>query len=89
MTETPYRVRGRLWRYGPRQGAVQVGPNIAGWMAQTGIQSNSWIADARVFTEAGLVRISELPGQLHAFLVLAAYIAVLDGAALWLFRRKE
>ena len=67
-----------------------VGPSIGGWMAQTGVQSNSWIAEARVFTESvALVRITELPGQLHAFLVLTAYIAVLGGASLWLIRRRD
>ncbi len=67
-----------------------LGPNIAGWMTQAGVRSNSWIADAGVFTQTGgLVRISELPGQLHAFLVLTAYIAVLGGAALWLIRRRD
>ncbi len=70
--------------------SVQVGPSIAGWMAQTEVQSNSWIADAGVFTQTGgLVRVSELPGQLHAFFVLAAYIAVLGSAALWLIRRRD
>ena len=67
-----------------------LGPNIAGWMTQAGVRSNSWIADAGVFTQTGgLVRVSELPGQLHAFLVLTAYIAVLGGAALWLIRRRD
>ena len=67
-----------------------LGPSIAGWMAQTGVQSNALIAEAGVFTQTGgLVRVSELPGQLHAFLVLTAYIAVLGGAALWLIQRKD
>ena len=67
-----------------------LGPSIAGWMAQTGVQSNALIAEARVFTESGgLVRVSELPCQLQAFLVLTAYIAVLGGAALWLIRRRD
>lgn len=67
-----------------------LGPNIAGWMTQAGVRSNSWIADAGVFTQTGgLVRISELPSQLHAFLVLTAYIVVLGGAALWLIRRRD
>ena len=66
-----------------------LGPNIAGWMTQAGVRSNSWIADAGVFTQTGgLVRISNLPSQLHAFLVLTAYIVVLGCAALWLTRRR-
>ena len=70
--------------------SVQVGPSIAGWMALTEVQSNSWIADAGVSTQiGGLVRVSELPGQLHAFFVLTAYIAVLNGAALWIIRRRD
>ena len=56
----------------------------------TAVQSNSWIADAGVSTQiGGLVRVSELPGQLHAFFVLTAYIAVLNGAALWIIRRRD
>ena len=48
------------------------------------------IAEVGVFTESGgLVRVSDLPGQLHAFLVLTAYIVVLGGAALWLIRRRD
>ena len=59
-------------------------------MAQTGVQSNALIAEVGVFTESGgLVRVSDLPGQLHAFLVLTAYIVVLGGAALWLIRRRD
>ena len=67
-----------------------LGPSIAGWMAQTGVQSNALIAEVEVFTESGgLVRVSDLPGQLHAFLVLTAYIVVLGGAALWLLHRRD
>ncbi len=67
-----------------------LGPSIAGWMAQTGVQSNAWIAEARVFTESGgLVRVNELPSQLHAFFVLTAYIIILGVAAFWLFQRKD
>ena len=59
-------------------------------MAETWVKSNSWIAEARVFTESGgPVKASGLPGQLHAFLVLTAYMAVLGGAAPWLIRRRD
>ena len=67
-----------------------LGPSIAGWMSETGVRSNTWIAEVGAFTRSfGLVKVSELPGQLHAFLVLTAYIAVLGGVALWLFYRKD
>ena len=67
-----------------------LGPNAAAWMTEAGVSSNAWIVEDRVFTETGgLVRIAELPGQLHSFLVLAAYIAVLCGAALWIIRRRD
>ncbi len=70
--------------------SVQVGPSIAGWMALTEVQSNSWIADAGVSTQiGGLVRVSELPSQLHAFLVLTAYMLIAGVAAFWLFQRKD
>ncbi len=67
-----------------------LGPNAAAWMTEAGVSSNAWIVEDRVFAETGgLVRIAELPGQLHSFLVLAAYIAVLCGAALWIIRRRD
>ena len=67
-----------------------LGPSIAGWMSETGVRSNTWIAEVGEFIRSfGLVKVSELPGQLHAFLVLTAYIAVLGGVALWLFYRKD
>ena len=67
-----------------------LGPSIAGWMSETGVRSNTWIAEVGAFTRSfGLVKVSELPSQLHAFLVILAYIAVLGGAALWLFQRKD
>ena len=68
-----------------------LGPNVAAWMTEAGVSSNAWIVEDRdIFTETGgLVRIAELPGQLHSFLVLAAYIAVLCVAALWIIRRRD
>ena len=68
-----------------------LGPNVAAWMTEAGVSSNAWIVEDRdIFTETGgLVRIAELPGQLHPFFVLAAYIAVLCVAALWIIRRRD
>ena len=69
-----------------------LGPNIAGWMTEAGVRSNSWIADAGVFTQSrrsGQGQLANLPSQLHAFLVLTAYIVVLGCAALWLIRRRD
>ena len=67
-----------------------LGPAIAGWMSETGVRSSSWIADAGVFTQrGGLVRVSELTGQWHAFLVLTAYMVALGGAALWPIRCRD
>ena len=40
-------------------------------------------------TEGSLFPVSDPPGELHAFLVLLAYIVVLGAAAFWLFQRRD
>ncbi len=59
-----------------------LGPNTAAWMT-----------DSRVVTtgsDSGLLSgVSELPGTLHAFITLLVYMAVLGGAATWLFLRRD
>ena len=58
-----------------------LGPSIVTWMTEPGVQATGG--------DAALFPLQDLPSQLHAFLVLTAYIAVLGGAALWLFQRKD
>ena len=58
-----------------------LGPSIVAWMTETGVQATGGAA--------ALFPLQDLPSQLHAFLALTAYIAVLGGAALWLFQRKD
>ena len=56
-----------------------LGANTAAWMTEAGV----------VTTEGGLFSIGEMPGEMHAFLVLLAYIVVLAAAAFWLFQRRD
>ena len=58
-----------------------LGPNIAGWMSEPGVEPAS--------VNAVILGMSDLPGTLHAFIVLLAYMVVLGGATLWLFQRRD
>ena len=58
-----------------------LGPSVTAWMVQAGVQTTG--ADQALFP-AG-----DLPGTLHAFLVLLAYILVLAAATFWLFQRRD
>ena len=58
-----------------------LGANTAAWMTETGVVTTGG--------NASLVDVGDLPGQLHAFLVLTAYIVVLGGAAFWIFQRRD
>ena len=58
-----------------------LGPSVTAWMVQAGVQATG--ADKALFP-AG-----DLPGTLHAFLVLLAYILVLGAATFWLFQRRD
>ena len=58
-----------------------LGTNITAWMTEPGVEPAS--------VNAVILDMIDLPGTLHAFLVLAAYIAVLGGVALWIIRRRD
>ena len=58
-----------------------LGSNTAAWMTETGVVTTG--------SNASLFDIAEMPGQLHAFIVLLAYVVVLGGAAFWLFLRRD
>ena len=58
-----------------------LGPNISAWMTESSVVTTG--------SDSGLAGISDLPGTLHAFVTLLVYMAVLGGAASWLFLRKD
>ena len=58
-----------------------LGPNVIAWMTEARVQATG--------SDAFLFGINDLPGALHAFLVLLAYVVVLGGAAFWLFQRRD
>ncbi len=55
-----------------------LGRNVTAWMTGLGNYEG-------LLANTG----GELPGQLHAALVLLVYILVLSGLALWLFQRRD
>ena len=58
-----------------------LGPSVIAWMVEPG---------ARIWAVDNIpVPLSDLPSNLHAFLVILAYIVVLGGSALWLFQRRD
>jgi len=63
-----------------------LGRNITAWML--GSQSGG-MGDVGGATFGMGIRIGEYPGELHAFLVLLAYILVLGGLGFWLFQRRD
>ena len=58
-----------------------LGTNFTAWMIETDVELAS--------VNAVILGMSDLPGTVHAFLVLLAYIVVLGGAAFWLFQRRD
>ena len=58
-----------------------LGPNTAAWMTETGVVTTGG--------DAGLGGVADAPGTLHAFVTLLVYTAVLGGAAMWLFLRRD
>ena len=58
-----------------------LGPNVTAWMTEAGTRTTGG--------DAALFPLQDLPDQLHAFLVVAAYIIVLGAAAFWLFHRRD
>ena len=59
-----------------------LGPNITAWMVHEGARVT--VGDSTIIGSS-----TDLPGTLHAFLILAAYIVILFALTLWLFRRKD
>lgn len=58
-----------------------LGPNTAAWMTESGVVTTGG--------DAGLGGVGDPPGTLHAFVTLLVYVAVLGGAAMWLFLRRD
>ncbi len=58
-----------------------LGPSAIAWMVEPG--ASIWAVEILP------VPPSDLPSNLHAFLVLLAYVVVLGGAAFWLFQRRD
>ena len=58
-----------------------LGPNIAGW-----IEGGT---EAQAAGSLVQIPLANVPGNLHASLVLLAYIAVLGAASFWLFQRRD
>ncbi len=73
------RILGDLFAWFDNVSDFLIGFNTAAWMSETGV----------VTTEGSLFPVSDPPGELHAFLVLLAYIIVLGAAAFWLFQRRD
>ena len=73
------RILGDLFPWFDNVSDFLIGFNTAAWMSETGV----------VTTEGSLFPVSDPPGELHAFLVLLAYIVVLGAAAFWLFQRRD
>ena len=72
-------ILGRQFDWFDRVTDFLIGPNTAAWMTETGV----------VTTEGGLFSVGDMPGALHAFLVLLGYVVVLGVAAFWLFQRRD
>ena len=58
-----------------------LGPNIAAWMTEPGVVTTGG--------SSGLTGAGDPSGTLHAFVTLLVYMAVLGGAATWLFLRRD
>ena len=58
-----------------------LGPSVIAWMTEPGVQATGG--------DAALFPLQDLPSQLHAFLVLTAYMLIAGVAAFWLFQRKD
>ena len=58
-----------------------LGPSIVAWMTEPGVLATGG--------DGALIPLSDLPGQVHAFLVLTAYIVIIGAVAFWLFQRRD
>ena len=57
-----------------------LGPSVTSWMTETGIRTTG---------QGSMFPVSHPSSQLHAFLVITAYIIIIGVAAFWLFQRKD
>ena len=57
-----------------------LGPSVTSWMTETGVRTTG---------EGIMFPLSDPSSQLHAFLVVMAYIILLGTAAFWLFLRRD
>ncbi len=60
---------------------ILLGPSVTAWMIETGINANT--------PQQTLFPLSDPPSQLHAFLVVMAYMVIAGVAAFWLFQRRD
>lgn len=58
-----------------------LGTNTAAWMTESGVVTTGG--------DASLAATNDMPGTLQAFITLLVYMAVLGGAATWLFLRRD
>ena len=57
-----------------------LGPSVTSWMTETGVGTTG---------EGAMFPLSDPSSQLHAFLVLTAYMVITGVAAFWLFHRRD
>ena len=74
-------ILGGLFEWSSNISDFLLGPNIIAWMTEPGVVTTGG--------NTGLANISDTPGTLHSFVTLLVYMAVLGGAASWLFLRKD
>ena len=58
-----------------------LGPSVTAWMIETGIHTAN--------PPRTLFPLKDPPSELHAFLVVTAYMVIACAAAVWLFQRKD
>ncbi len=58
-----------------------LGPSVTAWMIETGVHTTN--------PQQTLFALKDPPSQLHAFLVVTAYMLIAGVAAFWLFQRKD
>ena len=75
------RILGGLFDWFNNVSDLLLGPNVIAWMTEAEVQATGG--------DAALFALKDLPGQLHSFLVVTAYIAVLGGAAVWIMGRRD